>query len=399
MRKDFMKNRPKKKHLSIIEASRRHLRAGLLICLCVGMTVPALSVRAGCYCMMESKCIAASYNKTGFDALCSTNTIKKKFLSSKYISTFSGHAKRDGGDDDFDDITMSSKEEDGFNYHLTDLTEYPTRDGCRSWSLPWDSSEKYTEGGTAFYADIYAGPSHWWDWGYNTTNTADSEGDATDGCGGTVTDLYWNGFSTTYSLCDGSYYPQVLPGVPERPGTSTTTCTETMSQTTSTYDGPYLSDYELSYTSKQITTLSEEFTDDKLRKCIIQLLPPWPDWSPGPGTAFYSLTDDHVCGGGGKMHYRVKVPNSEIDVVYTLQWFQVTMYPDSLLPSFDPVTEEITGTGDPVNPAPGKDHFVDMPGSPCVIWETSPDIIDTKYTGGGDAPGTGGDDNGPITGG
>jgi hypothetical protein len=143
--------------------------------------------------------------------------------------------------------------------------------------------------------------------------------------------------------------------------------------------------------------LSKPFTDAMLRDQIIARLPAWPtEWSGGTGQAYYYLDGTHECGGGGKMQYRVKVPQSETNAIYTLQWQQITQFYDRTNIMSETKTGDVIGTGDPVNPAVSDTYFVDMPQDLCYIYETAPEIIKVTSTGGSGGGGVGG---GPGSGG
>ena len=60
----------------------------LLITMAAALALQVNKSMAGCYCMMESKAIAAAYNKSGFWEIChtSTNEIVQVFLHSESIS-------------------------------------------------------------------------------------------------------------------------------------------------------------------------------------------------------------------------------------------------------------------------------------------------------------------------
>jgi hypothetical protein len=135
-----------------------------------------------------------------------------------------------------------------------------------------------------------------------------------------------------------------------------------------------------------------------LREQIIARLPEWPtNWSEGGGVANYSLDGNHWCGGGSKMQYRMKVPQSETNTIYHLQWYEVTVFQDSTNITSVPQTGIVVGTGDPVNPAVGDTITVDVPQSLCTIYETAPEVIEVTHPDDpGSPPGHGGPHGNPI---
>ena len=137
------------------------------------------------------------------------------------------------------------------------------------------------------------------------------------------------------------------------------------------------------------TSLSVEFKDEDLQKKIKGQMPALSgNFVPGSGTAFYWLSDDHIDGRGGQMEYRVGVPNSEKDVTYTVVWSEVTSNQFSGSVSVAPKTEDVKGTGDPVNPAYGKVRPVQMPENACSITTTSPKITKRTSSNSGDDSGS-----------
>lgn len=113
-------------------------------------------------------------------------------------------------------------------------------------------------------------------------------------------------------------------------------------------------------------TLENEYTDFMLREDIRSLLPPYPtNWNSGSASAYFSLDETHVYGAGAKMRYRFKIPSSEKDTTYKIEWDEVTTYPDGSV-SAVAMSEELEGTGDPVNPVYGSEHEIDVPSVPCT---------------------------------
>ncbi len=83
------------------------------------------------------------------------------------------------------------------------------------------------------------------------------------------------------------------------------------------------------------------------------------------------------------------IPNSVAGTMYTLQWQEITTYPDTTNQSSTTKNEDIRGTGSTLTPAPGTIHEVPMPLTPSSIYETAPTIIRAS-AGGGGGPGGGG---------
>jgi len=123
------------------------------------------------------------------------------------------------------------------------------------------------------------------------------------------------------------------------------------------------------------TVVSAEYLDGDLRKDMIDRLPPYSfKWDEGTGASFYSLSGDHRTAEGGKMKYRVKVPNSIKKANYTINWFEVKV--DYFgYKTLNTKHDYVVGTGDPTTPAYGKIIYVDVPSEICTIWETDPIIV------------------------
>jgi hypothetical protein len=123
---------------------------------------------------------------------------------------------------------------------------------------------------------------------------------------------------------------------------------------------------------------SSVYTDPKLATYASSLCTTFSDWSAGSGSAYFHFCDEsHLVANAGKMQYRLKIPGSSKGVSYKVKWFEVTTY-DSGSTSSVPKYETIIGTGDPVNPALGTVHSVDVPLTPCTITDSSATIISQK---------------------
>ena len=132
------------------------------------------------------------------------------------------------------------------------------------------------------------------------------------------------------------------------------------------------------FTSKTLTGLSKEYTDTMLRGLMMSELPAYStNWSEGGGTAFYSLSCDHVNAAGGKMKYRFflcSLASSQKGQSFKIKWKEVTTYPSDCSgsnspPSIVKKTQTVTADGNP-NGMYTPEMEVDVPATPSSITET-----------------------------
>lgn len=170
------------------------------------------------------------------------------------------------------------------------------------------------------------------------------------------------------------------------------TCALTVNNFSTTWDCPNGPSWDYETT---MATKDTPYTDEDLRGHVMGVIPPFPsddptNWSYGSGEAYYTIEGGHSGVDCGKMKYFVQVPDSIKDAVYTVEWEQDTTTGTNV--SSAPMSDKITGTGDPVVPAAGPIHFVDVPGFPSTISETAPSVTDVKFpdsAGSGGSPGSG----------
>jgi len=147
-----------------------------------------------------------------------------------------------------------------------------------------------------------------------------------------------------------------------------------------------------SYYGIQLDCLSKEYTDQMLRAKMIGGLPPYPtDYSEGSGQAFYSLSDNHSSCSGGKMKYKFFLcgfASSQKGQQFKLQWNEVTAIPGQATNSIAPMSETVTGDGDP-DGMWSSVHEVQVPTSPCTITETDASVTPISNSGSNSA-GSGG---------
>ena len=285
-----------------------------------------------------------------------------------------------------------------FTYTLASLTSYPSVDqgeGCTLYNLPYTRKTVSQDNGYGY--DSWGAFS---EWNGTTFFQSDSTGFSTNTCLGTIS---WADAGQSANAGDYCNPPSDFPNVdPTSQAWTlvTNTCVDGFKQLkyfNATNDVEQYGSADFTYIYDDVTTLSELFTEVMLRNCIVSLMPAWPtNWGAGTGTAFYQLSGDHVCGSGGQMRYQLKVPNSAAKTLYTLEWQEVTQPSGSTNIMYSTQDENIHGTGDPVNPAAGKVHFVQMPTSQCTIYESAPSVIRvTSDDGGGSGGASGGGSGGP----
>ncbi len=136
------------------------------------------------------------------------------------------------------------------------------------------------------------------------------------------------------------------------------------------------------------TTLTNEFTDSDLRADIIAHLPAYQGWAAGAGTAFFTLTEDHITGTGGSMKYRFRLPATQRDVTYRISWDLVSRYPNGTT-SVSGDSEEVEGNGGEMFVG---ERTEDVPEEPSVVTieNVSIEIVDDDGGAGGGGGGSGG---------
>ena len=358
---------------------------------------------AGCYCMMDSMSASASYNKTGF-AECQPSTPPKLFLARKTMTSNSGGGAASPSGTSTTWATYDFKTE---TYDPAIIFPAYKPLNCQGWTLGYSSTDYSGNSG-----DVNSGEDAvFWQQNFSyiqIIGATPATSFSTNTCNGWWQDSYGD----TGDICADPgpvlgildpYFKDSFPTLDE----DVNICTSTMSETHTT-DSIHSSstdgfDGEVGYYNQQdsydtIVTLSQEFTESMLTGQIKAWLTNWPPtWVGGTGTAYFGYNDDnHFCASGGKMKYHVKVPNSDLGTTYVLHWQEITLVTGSTNTIAVDQQEQIQGTGDPVNPAVGKEHDVDMPTAPSVIYETAPDIIQTfSNSGGGGSGGGGGNGRGP----
>jgi hypothetical protein len=339
---------------------------------------------AGCYCMMHNMDISADYAKSGFQG-CTTNVIAEWNLQSTEVYTVTGSGAESYPAYDGISFQVSVKKTTVQTFNLADLPGTynggTTSDGCAEFHLPWTETINISDNGNTSDHDGFSY------WSKSETTVEDSSGDYTDSISGTL--AWWNGEEVETAAATNPPEGFPNPGINPLPQTfSTNYCIDDFSEIIYVDSSTDANGSE-SETYDTQTTYSMPFTDEMLRGCIMTLMPSWPtNWSGGTGYAFYTLSQGHGCGSGGQMKYQLLVPDSKAHTLYTLQWQEVTMYPDTTNVTSTTLEEGVPGTGDPVNPAPGIIHFVPMPKSPSTIYETAPTVIrvTSDGSGGGGGP-------------
>lgn len=330
------------------------------------LAASASNAKAGCYCMMKSMSIGASASKIGYQGCPGTNDPALIFLTDTEIVDDNYFYNLSGEFTETVSYSDLSVQVDGYNYQ--------TSSGPNLLAFTEQTSE--------YYSDLS---------GWEQLSETDYEPSGT--CTGS-----WSCSDPPYSGNCGEAPPWTsFPEAYTVPGTNSSICTPSYSDAKSWYSGSDGVNYSANGLYDDVTVLTYPYTDGMLRQKIISLLPAWPaTFVTGTGLAYYDLENRHLSGSGGKMQYFNQVPDSVKDTVYTLQWDQVTGYYDTTNTVSTPMQEDINGTGDPVNPAPGPVHFVDMPGGCCYIYETAPTIIRAVPLGGGggNPPGSGGPSHG-----
>jgi len=342
-------------------------------------------VFGGCYCMMESKTIGAGYNKTGFYQFTPHNGPVQVFLHSKTIQNAECHySYSDANYFSKTDWSYSYVNDVRFNLSSVNIVANPP-EGCRYFTLPSTQTSTIKANGSSASSDSS------FTWHYNNNN-GNTEGawhqeqsglppqDGSD-CEGIVVDLFrgyegsynWPWVETLYTLrAEGYEWKSEFYVDSSGDGNSHISCGN----------------------RHDIVLLTELFSDKMLREQVIARLPEWPEkWSGGSGTAAYSLDSEHICASGSKMQYRVIVPDSIKNAIYTLEWSEETV--NGTNTTSVPQKEFVKGNGDPLNPAVGITHDIDMPSDGISISETAPVVTDVTYPSGGPGgpppppPGTG----------
>src|SRR5882724_13367175 len=108
-----------------------------------GLLMPfGQTAKAGCPCMMDSKSIGASYNKTGFSEGCSTNQPPQIYLHQKIRTWTKGEHSEIVSQ--YYHIKWNQFEVDESSYSLTSSNIYRSpADGCKTYTLPYTSSNIY----------------------------------------------------------------------------------------------------------------------------------------------------------------------------------------------------------------------------------------------------------------
>jgi hypothetical protein len=327
-----------------------------------------------CYCMMENKSIAAAYNKYGFEEYCSPSSPPKIYLHQSVIYPLGSSFITAS---DHHHLSYLFLEED--NYDLNIITNIPV-----STARP---CQMYKPIFTSHTSGHYAG-----DYGNSASEVQFDYAVIDDVCGGWWTTDDSSGHNSGDACDPFPPFYGAFNYIGDYVWTNTAMhCAQTVYSFNYKYDysDAFGTDHHDWYSEAFI--LSNPFTDGMLKDQIKARLPSWPtNWSGGTGTASYYLDDDHICGSGSKMIYRLKVPQSEKMTIYTLQWQEIQAFWDTTNTVATTINEDITGTGDPDVPATGQEHDVDMPGNLCYIYETAPEIIRVTSSAGGGGGGNGG---------
>jgi hypothetical protein len=127
-------------------------------------------------------------------------------------------------------------------------------------------------------------------------------------------------------------------------------------------------------------TLEDEYTDAMLHSRLISRMPAWGAWQPDFGSVFFDRTEDHVCVQGARMQYRFRVPHTEKDTTYRIDWQRITTYPDGSIELGFP-SLEFEGTGGPWQSDP---RIEEVPTTPSTVTMANVTItIVDAGTGGG----------------
>ncbi len=384
---------------------------GLLALLSMGL---ASTAHAGCYCMMESMSISTNFSKFGFNPPpCSSDDGVSPILKFLHQRTVTDRVTVWSDINLISIHTVSTARLHDLNegYDMSQLAS------CQCIEPPitnFYTLHAHEEEKSACYSN---GNNRYMKWSRDETN----------GCNGSwVFDNFYGlenrREANSGSACDNSFLTAALSSdhveaesrmenatnfiydpyffwAPGYPNTiQTNFCLTNYYVHAEFYDWLSFPDagtiwaYTGYYREQQF--LSIEFDSKLLYDCVKSRLPGWPtNWLAGSGEAFYLLSNRDATGNGGQMQYRLKVPDSQTNTVYTIQWEEVTKYPNSTNLTSVIKTGYVTGTGDKVNPAIGATiYVVEMPTGPCTIYETTPEIIKQASIHGNSnpPPGTGG---------
>jgi hypothetical protein len=314
--------------------------AGLckMLLVVVAVICPWEHAAAQCYCEMENMSVSTNKSKPGYGELCSQISTPAKYYLTKIqtIKYYYHSGYCDGTPPNHDEC----KREETDKYNTVEIDTVNSLTGApNSPSYSGNASLKETGGNCGSDEDYTATLN-------NDDSWSDEIGDELGAIVSSISPYLVNTKCSATQKTDEYHASDVIQ-----------TCDA--------------STEDVVFTTK----LSSEYTDGMLRGDMITLLPNYPaGWSGGTGRAFYSLSADHFTASGGKMKYRVKVPNSVKDQRYLIKWDEVTTYSDGTSSS-EHKQETITGTGDPVTPAYGSTHEVQVPATPSSIYETAP-VID-----------------------
>lgn len=363
----------------------------------ITVTVLHMSAWGSCYCMMESESVSASYTKTGFyftdDSL--TNKPVPVYLHYNQVVTQLVHQDSDDGAGSTATFRWANKYERNrqFDYNVNAITnivvDHP-RD-CMIFTLP----SSYTETEELYYYEHNTSPGRV-EIGECNGKSLYTNGVEASSSGTWYEDVCYTDPPPYTSHSSGSTWIDYVPFdydlrsiMQNTPWVNLTYVWQIApNYSFESYEDGYSDNYTVStHSETYLTTLSNPYTDDMLRDQFIARMPAFTNnWAPGTGYAFYSLGDNHWCGGAGKMQYRVKVPNSETNTIYKIAWYEVTELQNSTNKFFEPRTDIVIGTGNPTNAACGQTIIVDVPDTLSSIYETAPTIIEQTHIGSPPSP-------------
>ena len=324
--------------------------------------------RAQCSsCDMRSASLSASWSKVGYKPLNSATTIPALlYIQVDYFYTLNENNSYDTANDHSYNDTYE---------HETDAYNINSNTGpfLKYW-------QEVTRAGSFWGNDTCSGSALWDD--TSTTNGCTGNWSIVDDCG-----------TAEYGDCDDK--PPFDTGNFADYSSSWTTVLDIL--TTTADETRWVADVDdgsvaVNDMEDETTVLSQLYTDEMLRGRILNLIAQlqWPaktNYGFGSSSASYMLSSDHINGSGAEMNYYIEVPDSETNTIYTVTWQEETIINSTNI-SFSPLTEDITGTGDPTNAACGIMHFVSVPGQVnCEITETGPVISNVRPANGGSGGG------------
>ena len=128
--------------------------------------------------------------------------------------------------------------------------------------------------------------------------------------------------------------------------------------------------------------LEDEYTDAMLLQDIMDTMGDYSAWADGSAAASFSINGNHTSATVQALKYRFKLPTTEKDITYKVEWDEVTTYPDGTSSSSH-MEEEVDGTGDPTVPVYTSEHEVIPLATTGIITAQSAVVSIVPDNGGG----------------